>query len=75
MTLQPYGRIVCSWRSGIFPEGVKDSRLEILFEKSDKGTRVTLIHSEIPEGLGNKCEKEWKNFYFKPMKKYFKNHK
>jgi activator of HSP90 ATPase len=35
------------------------------------GTRVTIIHSEIPAGQGEGYKKGWKDFYFKPMKKYF----
>ena len=33
ISLQPYGRMVLSWRSTDFPDGVRDSRLEVLFEK------------------------------------------
>jgi activator of HSP90 ATPase len=75
ISLQPYGRMVLSWRSTDFPDGVRDSKLEVLFEKSEKGTRVTIIHSELPDGQGKMYEKGWKDHYFKPMKKYFRNHK
>lgn len=70
--LQPYGRIVQSWRSTDFPAGVRDSRIEILFEKVDGGTRMTLIHTEIPQGQENEFKKVWTEHYFKSMKKYFK---
>ena len=73
--IQPYGRIVQSWRSKDFPKSSPDSRLELLFEKVEKGTKLTLIHSKIPEGQLKKYEKGWKEHYLKPMKKYFKNHK
>lgn len=73
IVVQPYGRIVQSWRSTDFPDGAVNSKLEILFEKANGGTRVTLIHTNIPDGQGKDYEKGWKNHYFKPMKKYFKN--
>lgn len=73
-SLQPYGRIVQSWRTTEFPAGAPHSKLELLFEKVDKGTKLTLIHSNLPDGDGKKYEKGWKEYYFKPMKKYFKNH-
>jgi activator of HSP90 ATPase len=73
--VQPYGRIVQTWRTKDFPPSSPDSNLEILFEKVNGGTKVTLIHTNIPEGEGKKYEKEWKEFYFKPMKKYFKTRK
>jgi len=70
--LQPYGRIVQSWRTTDFPPGAADSRLEILFEKANGGTRLTLIHSQIPGGQAEEYKKGWNDHYFTPMKKYFK---
>ncbi len=72
--IQPYGRIVQSWRSKDFPAGYPDSKLELLFEKVEKGTKLTLIHSKIPDGQLKKYENGWKKYYIKRMKKYFKNH-
>jgi activator of HSP90 ATPase len=73
LILQPYGRIVQSWRTTDFPDSCGDSKLEILFEKTEKGTKLTLIHSNIPDGDGKKYEKGWKKHYLIPMKKYFRN--
>jgi activator of HSP90 ATPase len=75
IALQPYGRIVQSWRSTDFPAGAINSKLEILFEKVNGGTRVRIIHTNIPSGQAKEFEKGWKKHYFKPMKKYFKEHK
>jgi activator of HSP90 ATPase len=72
ITLQPYGRIVQSWRASDFPKGASDSKLEILFEKTGSGTRITLIHTKLPAAKVKDFEKGWINHYFKPMKKYFK---
>ena len=75
ITLQPYGRIVQTWRTKDFPAGAIESRLEILFEKANGGARVTIIHTRIPAGQAKLYEKGWKKHYFKPMKQYFKKHK
>lgn len=75
ISLQPYGRILQSWRADDFPPGSPDSRLEILFEKVNGGTRLTLIHTRIPEGHKGDYEKGWKKHFLKPMKKYFKKKK
>jgi activator of HSP90 ATPase len=72
VALQPYSRIVQSWRTTDFPENTIDSKLEILFEKVNGGTRLTLIHTQIPNGQITEYEKGWKKHYFKPMKAYFK---
>ena len=74
LILQPYGRIVQSWRTTDFPPGAADSKVEILLQKTEKGTKLTLIHSNLPDGDGKKYEKGWIKYYLKPMKKYFKNH-
>ena len=75
LILQPYGRIVQNWRTNEFPEGSPDSKLEILFEKHNSGTKLTIVHSQLPNGDEKKYEKGWKEFYLKPMKMYFKKTK
>ncbi|MCX6150474.1 MAG: SRPBCC domain-containing protein [Ignavibacteriales bacterium] len=65
-------KIIQSWRSTDFPAGCPDSRLEIIFGATKTGTKITLIHSDLPEGQGNDYKKGWKDFYFQPMKKYYK---
>jgi uncharacterized protein YndB with AHSA1/START domain len=75
LELEPFRRIVQSWRTTEFPEGTADSRLEVLLEKAKKGTRLTLRHSEIPEGQGKMYEEGWKEHYFTPMKRYFASRK
>ncbi len=72
LILQPYGRIVQNWRTTEFPEGAPDSKLEILFEKHNSGTKLTIIHDHVPNGDERKYEKGWKEYYIKPMKLYFK---
>ena len=75
ITLQPYGRIVQNWRATDFPKGAMESKLEILFEKTNNGTRLTLIHTKLPSAKIKDYEKGWVAHYFKPMKKYFKKSK
>ena len=71
LELEPFKRIVQSWRSADFPVDAKDSLLEIILEKAGRGTKITLIHSNIPEGQAESYKKGWKDFYLVPMKKYF----
>jgi activator of HSP90 ATPase len=71
LILEPYERIVQSWRASDFPDKHPDSFLEIIFKQEKEGTKVTLNHSGIPEGMSKDYKKGWKDFYFKPMKKYF----
>jgi activator of HSP90 ATPase len=70
--LQPYERIVQSWRTANFPSSSPDSELEVLFETVEGGTKITLRHSNIPTGQGQDYKQGWKDHYFTPMKEYFK---
>lgn len=71
LQLDPPRRIVQAWRTTEFPEGSPDSRLEIRLEPDGSGTRLTLVHSDIPDGQGAGYEEGWKENYFIPMQAYF----
>ncbi len=73
--LKPYKKIVQTWRSSDFSPSDKDSILEVFFENVEKGTKITLLHSNIPDGQGKGYKKGWKDYYFTPMKKYFRSSK
>lgn len=71
LELEPYRRIVQAWRTTQFPAASPDSRLELLLEQVEGGTRLTIRHTEIPEGQSGACEQGWIDRYFRPMKEYF----
>ncbi len=48
IALEEAARIVQSWRTSEFPADAGDSQLEILLEEAGDGTRVTIVHTEIP---------------------------
>jgi activator of HSP90 ATPase len=64
-------KVVQSWRSTEFPDDAPDSRLEVRFEDHPDGCRVVIVHTDIPEGMGEKYESGWATSYFEPMKKHF----
>jgi activator of HSP90 ATPase len=65
-------RVVQTWRSSQFPKDAAASRLIVLFDRDGEGTRVTVVHTDIPAGQGSQYESGWKTHYFKPMTRYFK---
>ena len=71
--LEPERRILQAWRTTEFPADSSDSRLEVLLEAEGSGTRITLIHSEIPHGQAESYLQGWQDFYFAPMVDYFAN--
>jgi uncharacterized protein YndB with AHSA1/START domain len=71
LALEPHRRIIQTWRTTEFPPGSPDSRLEVVLEDEGGGARVTLIHSDIPEGQGESYRQGWDESYFTPMQAYF----
>lgn len=73
--LEPGRRIVQRWRTTDFPPEAPDSLLEVLLEETPRGTRVTLVHTNIPDGQGQEYKQGWKDYYLAPMKQYFAGNK
>jgi activator of HSP90 ATPase len=72
LELTPNQRIVQAWRTTAFPDEAADSHLEVLLEEVADGTRITLTHRDMPEDQVDSYRQGWEDFYFKPMKEYFK---
>ncbi len=72
LELEPDRRIVQAWRTSEFPDDAPDSHLEVFLEETNTGTKMTITHTEIPPGQADSYKQGWKDFYFKPMKEYFK---
>ena len=70
LSLSSNRKIVQSWRTSEFADTDEDSHLEIHLESHGDGCRVTLIHTNIPEGQ-TQYEQGWVNHYFTPMQDYF----
>ena len=68
--LEPYSRIVQSWRTSHFEEGEEDSQIEVLLKEEKRVTKLTLIHTNVPESREHYI-KGWNEHYFEPMKTYF----
>jgi len=70
LKLEPNRRIVQSWRTTRFAPGDPDSQIEVLLEPHREGTKLTLVHSNVPDGHESYRE-GWRDYYFEPMKLYF----
>ena len=71
LILEPYIKIIQSWRTTEFPPGSPDSRIELTLKAVKTGTKLTLKHDTIPDGQSASYKQGWKDYYFKPMKEYF----
>jgi uncharacterized protein YndB with AHSA1/START domain len=71
IALEPGCRIVQSWRTTKFTRKDPDSQIEVLLEPVPDGTRITLHHTNVPDGHSGYQDGGWQQHYFEPMKQYF----
>jgi activator of HSP90 ATPase len=67
----PYKKIIQKWRTTEFSADDQDSIIELFFTFKDDHTLVSITHSNLPDGEGDKYKKDWKDNYFSYMKKHF----
>lgn len=70
--LVPDKMIVQSWRSIMFKPADADSILVITFIKVARGTRVDLVHVNVPVQDHQGVSQGWPAYYWKPWKRYLK---
>jgi uncharacterized protein YndB with AHSA1/START domain len=69
--LVPGERIVQTWRTTKFAETDPDSTITVQLLSTPEGTRLTLTHSDVPDGHTGYEQGGWQQFYFEPMRRYF----
>lgn len=72
VALEPNVRIIQTWRTTGFKDDDGDSRLEVVLEEDPEGTKITLVHSDLPEGSGGEYEQGWSDHYIEPMRAHFR---
>ena len=71
IALEPGRRIVQSWRTSEFADEHDDSQIEVLLEQVGEGTRITVRHTNVPDGQLGYEQGGWQESYFEPMREYF----
>jgi activator of HSP90 ATPase len=75
LALFPKERLVMRWRTSEFAATDPDSQLDVLFSphrvEGKPGTRLFLIHTQLPRGGASKYAAGWAEFYFAPMTAHF----
>jgi uncharacterized protein YndB with AHSA1/START domain len=72
LELEDGKRVVQEWTSTDFPEGSAPSRLELTFCAVPKGAEVLMVHSNVPKDIADAAAEGWTEFYWEPLKEYFK---
>ena len=71
LELDPFGRIVQSWRTKHFTDGDPDSQIEVLLEPRGDQSLVRFVHTNVPDEDRGYEEGGWKDNYLDPMREYF----
>ena len=72
LQLEKGKKIVQEWITTEWPKGYRPSKLELSFEKAENGTEILMIHSGVPAEQAAEIEQGWIDFYWQPLKEYFK---
>lgn len=70
--LVPDKRIVQSWHACDWPDGHM-SIAKFSLAKVKAGTRLTFLHSGVPDNQYASIKQGWKDFYWEPMKRALRN--
>lgn len=73
LELEKGKKIVQEWATTEWPKGYPPSIFELKFKKVDGGTEIEMTHSKVPEEQADDYDQGWEDYYWKPMKEYFKN--
>ena len=66
----PNKLIVQSWRSTAFKDSDPDSVLVLEFEKAPGGSKVHMVHANVPPQDHKGVTQGWPKFYWEPWKAY-----
>jgi len=75
LELEKGKKIVQEWVTSEWPEGLPPSRLTLAFKKVKDGTEISMIQSDVSAEQTEELKEGWIEFYWKPLKEYFKKQK
>ncbi|MDA4125792.1 MAG: SRPBCC domain-containing protein [Thaumarchaeota archaeon] len=72
LELEKGKRILHEWTTTEWPKGYPPSLVELILKPKGKKTELTMIHSKVPAEQAADYDQGWRDYYWEPMKKYFK---
>ena len=72
LNLENGKRIVQEWKTTEWPADYPPSIVEFTFKQTKNGTELTMVHQNVPAEQVSSYRQGWIDFYWKPLKKYFK---
>jgi activator of HSP90 ATPase len=75
LELEKGKRIVQEWVTTEWPQDYPPSKLELTFNRVDGNTELVMVHSNVPAEQKDELLEGWTEFYWEPLKNYFKKRK
>jgi activator of HSP90 ATPase len=75
LELEKGKRIVQEWTTTEWPEDSPPSRIELVLKKADGDTEITFTQTGVPADQAKEIETGWVDFYWEPLRDYFKKRK
>ncbi len=72
LKLEKGKRIVQEWKTTEWPSGYPPSIVEFSFKDKKGRTELTMVHSKVPAEQAESYRQGWIDFYWEPMKEYFR---
>lgn len=72
LELEEGKRIVQEWIDTDWPKDYGPSQLELTFKKNKSGTEIAMVHKDVPAEQAKDLAEGWREFYWNPLKAYFK---
>ena len=73
VTLVKGSKIVQEWKTTEWPEGYPPSILDLTFARKKGGTEIVMVHSGVPDQQSASYKQGWNDYYWTPLRIYFKN--
>lgn len=65
--------IVQTWRYTGWDKSVPDTVLILLFDEHNGGTKLRMVHANIPDDSFDEIKHGWNEYYWKPWRRYLKS--
>jgi len=75
LELEKGKRIVQEWVTTEWPQDYPPSKLELTLNAVDGNTELVMVQSSVPAEQAEELLEGWTEFYWEPMKSYFKKRK
>jgi activator of HSP90 ATPase len=75
LRLEEGKKVILEWKTTEWPTGYPPSFVKLTFKEKGKRTELTMVHSRVPAEQAKEYAQGWKDYYWEPLKEYFRKDK